>query len=109
MITLHIFSKITDEVLEYMWGPELTTRKEFLRCVWCKMVVLFKAQGTGPLGRKGCCPGPLRVADYIPGSWEGFEDSLLSKEFWKQGFQDLEGASYCWEKVIYYHLIKPES
>ena len=32
-----------------------------------------------------------------------------SKEFWKPGFQDLEGTSYCWEKVTYYHLIKLES
>ena len=29
------------------------------------------------------------AADYIPGNWEVFEDSILSKEFWQQGFQDL--------------------
>ena len=45
----------------------------------------------------------------MPGSWEGFEDSVLSKEFWKQGLQHLEGAGYFWEKVTYYCLIKPES
>ena len=33
----------------------------------------------------------------------------ISKKFWKQSFQDLEEASYCQEKVIYYRLIKPES
>ena len=49
------------------------------------------------------------MADYIPGSWEEFEDGTLSKEFWDQDFQDLEAASYCWGSVIYYHLIKPES
>ena len=49
------------------------------------------------------------MADYIPGKWKGFEDSVLSKEFWKQGFQNSEGAGYYWERVTYYHLIKPES
>ena len=33
------------------------------------------------------------MTDFIPGSWEGFEDSMLSKGFWKQGFQDLEGLA----------------
>ena len=31
-----------DEVLEYRWGPQLTTKKEFLRHLWFKMVVLLK-------------------------------------------------------------------
>ena len=58
------------------------TKKEFLRCLWCRMVVLLK-RGTGAMGRKSCCPEP--------GRGEGFEDSVLSKEFWKPDFQDLEG------------------
>ena len=29
---------------EIWWGSELTARKEFLRCLQCKMVFFFKAQ-----------------------------------------------------------------
>ena len=39
----------------------------------------------------------------------GLRIASAPKEFGKQDFQDLEGASYCWENVIYYRLIKPES
>ena len=37
----------------------------------------------------------------------GSERVEVSKEFGSGGFQDLEGIGYCWEKVVYYHLIKP--
>ena len=37
----------SDEVLEYR-GPEWTTKKEFLRRLWCRMVVLLK------LGDRSC-------------------------------------------------------
>ena len=44
-------------------------------------------------GQEELLPWAREEADYIPGSWDGFGDSiLLSKEFWKQGFQDLEGV-----------------
>lgn len=38
---------ISDIVLEYKWGSaewslEATTKKEFSRCLWCRMVVLLK-------------------------------------------------------------------
>lgn len=32
------------------------TKKEFLRRLWCKMAV-YESPGTGPVGRKSCCPG----------------------------------------------------
>ena len=35
------------------------------------------------------------MADYIFSSWEGLGTAQASKVFWKQCFQDLEGASYC--------------
>ena len=57
------------------------------------MVFFFKAQGQDPWAGRAAAPVLYGVADYIPGSWEGFEDSILSKEFWKQGFQDLEGPA----------------
>ena len=98
-----------DKVLECRWSPELTTKKEFLRHLWCKVVVLLKHRDRIRGQEEWLPPGLWGEADYIPGSWEGFGDSILSKEFWRQGFQDLEGASYCWEKVTYYCLIKPES
>ena len=52
------------------------------------------------MGKKSCCPGPVRGASYIPGSQEGFEDSALSKEFWKQGFHDLEGVAIVGKRAL---------
>ena len=43
------------------WSPEPTTKKEFLRSLWCKIGGLLK-HGTGPVGRKSCCTG----------GWEGW-------------------------------------
>ena len=43
------------------------------------------------------------------GVGRGLGIKVLFKEFWKQGFQDLERASYYWKYGIIYHLIKPES
>ena len=33
----------------------------------------------------------------------------VSKEFWKQGFQDLERLAVAREITTYYHLIKPQT
>ena len=41
----------------------------------------IKAWGQDPWAGKAAALGLRWVADYIPGSWEGFEDSVLSKEF----------------------------
>ena len=54
----------------------------------------IKAPGTGSLGRKsGCLDGWLITP---LGAGRGLrtenKDSLFSKEFWKQSFQDLEGV-----------------
>ena len=109
LIFSHFFIPSIDEVLEYRWGPEPTTKKEFLRRLWCKMVVLLK-HGDNTSGQEEllplACEGWLIIYLRVG---RGLRIAVLSKEFWKQGFQDVEGASYCWEKVIYYRLIKPES
>ena len=37
-----VFGNISGEV---WWNPELIAEKEFLRCLWCKMVVVLKHRG----------------------------------------------------------------
>ena len=61
----------------------------------------IKAQGQNPWAERAALELG-QVTGYIASSWEGV--SLLQR-IWKQGFQDLEGASDCLEKVIYYCLV----
>ena len=84
------------------------TKKEFLRHLWCKLVVLLKHRDRTP-GQKKLLPRAYEgwLIIYL-GVGKVLRIAVLSKEFWKQGFQDLEGAN-CWEKVTYYRLIKLES
>jgi len=42
------------------WSPEPRAKKEFLRHLWCKMVV-YESVGTGPVARKSCCPRVVRA------------------------------------------------
>ena len=70
-------------------------------------MVLLKP-GDRTMGRKSCCPGLGGVAGYIPGSWEGFEESGLPKEFGSKVSRTLRGPAVVGEKVTYYHQIKPE-
>ena len=53
----------------------------------------IKVWGPDPWAGRVAAPGLWGGADCIPVSREGGEDSVLSKEFWKQGFQDPEGAA----------------
>ena len=69
----------------------------------------MKARGQDPWEEEWLPRGLGGEADDVPGSWEGFGDSIPPKEFWKQGLQDLEGAGFCWEKDTDYRLIKPKS
>ena len=50
-------------------------------------------QSGGFMKAPGQDPWAGRAAEYVPGSREGSGDSVLSKEFWKRGFQDPEGVA----------------
>ena len=69
----------------------------------------MKARSQDPWAGRAAALGLGGEVDDVPGSWDGFGDSIPSKECWKQGLQDLEGAGSCWEKGTDYRLIKPES
>ena len=58
----------------------MTAKKEFLRHLWCKKLVLLKHRDR-PKGRKSCCTGVVRGADYILGSWGRSGKRRFSKEF----------------------------
>ena len=65
-----IYYKGTDEVLEYRWGPESTTKKEFLRHFWCKIMVLLKHRGQDPWVQRAAarvCEGWLII--YLEVGW----------------------------------------
>ena len=53
----------------------------------------IKARGQALWARRAAALSLGREADYIPGNGKGFEDNILSQEFWKPGFQDLEGPA----------------
>ena len=82
-------------------------KKEFLRHLCCKKVLLNHKDRTH--GEKELHLGHEEqpIAYFQLGKRLG--RAQVSKEFWKQGFQDPQGASYCWEKIIYYYLIKSGS
>ena len=66
------------------------TKKEFLRHLWGKMVLLLKPRDR-TRGQEEQLPQACEGGEYIPGSERGLRIAS-SLEFWKQGFQDLEGA-----------------
>ena len=68
----------------------------------------FIKAGQGSVGRKNCT-GVTNSGPRYTFKLGGGQGECKSQEFWKQAFHDLEGAAYCWEEVIYYYLIKPES
>ena len=87
----------------------MTAKKEFLRHLPCKKVVSLK-HWDRTCGQKEL-PWGHEERPIIYSQVGRVRLGILSvpKEFWKQGFQDPDGASYCWEKVIYYCLINPWS
>ena len=53
-------------------------QERILETFWCKMVVLLNPGGQDPWAGRAAARGLGGVADYVPGSREGFEDSALS-------------------------------
>ena len=76
------------------WGLEPKAKKEFLRCLRCKKMVLLKHMDR-TLGQRmlhwGC---DRRLIIYLQVG-RGLGMAYTSKIFWKQGFQGPEAASYC--------------
>ena len=62
------------------WSPEPTTKKEFLRRLWCEMVV-YESTGTGPVGRKSCCPSCEGWLIIYYGVGGGKEKGRFQKDF----------------------------
>ena len=86
-------------------------KKELLGRLWCKRVILLKPGARTCGQEQEEQPWGLGERPIIYSQVGRVRLGILSvpKEFWKQGFQDPDGASYCWEKVIYYCLINPWS
>ena len=68
------------------WGSEPMAKKEFLRCLRCKKVVLLK-HGDRTVGRKLCWGCEEWLIIYLQ-IGRGLGIAQVSKVFWKQGFQD---------------------
>ena len=75
------------------WGSELMAEKEFLRRLRGKKVVLLK-HGVRTHGQNELYWGGEAWPMIYFQVGRGLGTAGASKEFWKQGFQGSEGASY---------------